>query len=352
MELKLMHIACRTNKDGSERYYFRRRGQPVQRLPNDPASAEFMTEYHKCLNWVAPEKENTKGTFAWLCDEYINSPEFQANKESTIKDRKRVIMTMLAEPLEKGKPETFGMESAKRIGKAHAEVLRDRKADNPNAANKRLKVLSRIFSYALDKGIIETNFVRDVKRFTIKSTGHETATDEHIERYLAHHPSGMANLAMVILKETGVRVSDLRVLSWTNVKNGYLIFTTVKTGQECQLPIEPELAAVLPKSRMTFIEREIGGPFESDKALSQRISKWFRQAGVEGVTAHGVRKWLATKMAEEGVREYSLAAWFGWSDPKEARPYVKAADKRKMNTDTAEKMRNRRREQVVNLRST
>jgi integrase len=81
---------------------------------------------------------------------------------------------------------------------------------------------------------------------------------------------------------------------------------------------------------MTFLLSDAGKPFESDKALSQRVSKWFQQAGVPGITAHSVRKWLATKMAEDGATEYELMSWFGWRDPKEARPYVQAANRRKM----------------------
>ena len=124
---------------------------------------------------------------------------------------------------------------------------------------------------------------------------------------------------------------------WLGRKNGLLTFTTVKTGMLCELEVD---GVDLPKDRMTFVLTEDGAPFASDKALSQRVAKWFRQAGVNGVTAHGVRKWLASKMAEEGATEYQLCAYFGWRDPKEARPYVQAASRRRLASEASRKRGN------------
>lgn len=63
-QLTLEHVTTRTNKDGSLRYYFRRRGQPVTRLKGAPLSEEFMAEYRKCLNWVAPGESSNPATAA------------------------------------------------------------------------------------------------------------------------------------------------------------------------------------------------------------------------------------------------------------------------------------------------
>src|SRR5690606_6226551 len=134
--------------------------------------------------------------------------------------------------------------------------------------------------------------------------------------------------------------SDLRILGRQHIRNNYLVFDTVKTGVRCELPIHPELLAALPRDKMTFLTNEWGRPFASDKAISQRVAKWFRQAGVEKMTAHSIRKWRATKMAEAGATEMQLMALFGWRDPKEARPYVQAADRRKLADEAAVKFGN------------
>lgn len=337
VELTLQYVTVRSNADGSKRYYFRRRGQPLAKLPDDPLSPEFMTEYGKMLDWHAPETKGYDGSFAWLCDRYMDSTEFTSKAKATQTARRRIIMTMVTEPLDPANPETFGAEQAKEMGRAHIEVLRDRKASNPNAANERLKILSQIFRLGEDKLWVPANIIRTVKRLRVPKGGHRTATDEDIAAYEARHPSGPPRLAMAILKATGVRISDLRLLGRQHVKNGLLSFVTVKTKMLCELPVGPELAGELPRDRMTFLLTEEGAAFASDKALSQRVAKWFRQAGVKGVTAHGVRKWLASKMAEDGSTEYDLMSWFGWKDPKEARPYVQAANRRRMAHEAGRK---------------
>lgn len=332
MKIDLPHVTWRTNKNGSVRYYFRRRGQPTERLPDDPLSPEFMQEYNRLLHWVAPEVSAQEGSFAWACDQYMDSPEFKSRAESTRTARRRIMISMMKERLDPAFPETFGDERLARITAKHVRVLRDRKAESPNAANERLKILSQVFKLATARDWVETNPVKIVERLSTPKGGHDTATDEQIAQYLQKHASGPAWLAMKLLTEFGVRVSDLRILGRQHVKKGFLVFDTVKTGVRCELEISTEMQTILPKhgAHMTFLLSDHGRPYKSDKALSQRVSKWFQQAGVEGITAHSVRKWLATKKAEEGATEMQLMAWFGWNDPKEARPYVQKANRRKL----------------------
>jgi len=328
----LHHVTERENRDGTKRFYFFRRGQPLTRLKGEFLSDEFMAEYRRCLEWVAPAATAYEGSFEWLCDQYMASNEYLGKAENTRRARKRVILSMMAERLDPDKPETFGQERAASIGIKHLEILRDRKRGNPNAANERLKILSQVFKAAK----IKPNPVRDIERLRVPRGGHRTATDDDIAKYEAKHPTGPAAIAMTLLKEFGPRVSDLRLLGRQHVKNGLLCFSTVKTGMLCELPVEVDL----PKDRMTFVLTEDGAPFASDKAMSKRVAHWFRQAGVIGVTAHGVRKWLATKMAEERRTEYQLCAFFGWRDPKEARPYVQAANRRRLAGEAKRKTGN------------
>lgn len=335
VKLDLPHVTSRENADGKVRYYFRRRGQPVTRLPDDPLSDEFRERYEALKTAATVTKAGYEGSFRWLCDRYMDAPAFTTKAKATREARKRIILQMVDEPIKRGKPSLFGDERAVKFNPTHIEVLRDRKADNPNAANERLKILRQIFKFGIPKKYVRVNVARDVEPLPVPRGGHDTATDEHIAKYLEHHKSGPARLAMLILKHTGVRVSDLRILGRQHMKKGVLTFKTVKTGVLCELPVDDELAAALPRDNMTFLLSEAKQPYESDKALSQRVAKWFRQAGIEGITAHSVRKWRATKMAENGATEYQLVASFGWSDPKEARPYVQAASRKRLAGEAA-----------------
>lgn len=340
VKMKLPHVTVRRNKDGKRRFYFRRRGQPLAPLPDDPLSPDFMAAYQRLKEWRASPAygENSLG---WLCDQYMESPEFKSKATATRLARHRVILSMMREPIDPKYPEKFASENYKRVTPKHIAVLRDRKADNPNAANERLKILSQIFKMAFDKELRQDNPVRDVKRLKTPRGGHDTATDGDIAQYLARHPSGPARRAMVLLTSFGMRVSDLRILGPQHVRKGLLVFETVKTGVLCELTIDEAAQAEIVVCRdLVFLTNENGAAFKSDKVLSQRVAKWFRQAGVKGVTAHGVRKWLATKMAEKGATEFELMAWFGWKDPKEARPYVQTASRRRLAASAGRRLSN------------
>ena len=338
MKFDLPHVTVRKNSDGSLRYYFRRRGQPIHRLPDDPASEEFMRVYRSQMNFNGDHVVESEGSFAWLCDQYIDSPEFRTKAKATQTARRRIIVTMAAEPLVKDHPETFGMERLHKMDKKHICILRDRMADKPNAANERLKILNQIFKLAVARGWRDDTPVTFVERISISTTGHRTATDADIAACEAFHSDGPARRAIVLLKAFGVRVSDLRIIGPQHVRKGRLVFTTVKTGVQCRLPVSDTVRAeVQGCSEPAYMLNDWGRPFASDKALSQRVSKWFQQAGVKGVTAHGVRKWLATRMADNGATEYELMAYFGWKDPKEARPYVQAANRERLADAASEK---------------
>ncbi|PBB39946.1 hypothetical protein CK222_30770 [Mesorhizobium sp. WSM3866] len=60
MLFKLEYVVTRPNKDGTLRYYFKRRGQPVTRIHGEPMSEHFMTQYRAYLAWVAPDHANSE----------------------------------------------------------------------------------------------------------------------------------------------------------------------------------------------------------------------------------------------------------------------------------------------------
>lgn len=326
------HIKTRKTKAGLA-YYFRRRGCAMVRLPDDPTSARFAAAYKKALAGIADKARlSREGTFAWLCDQYMQSAAFLTKAPATRAARARIIRAMVAERLDPAYPETFGQERIEAFGPEHINVLRDRKIATPNAANERVKILAQIFRAPAAREALKVIPTIGADRLQTPRGGHKTATDADIAQYLETHTSGPAWLAMMLLKGHGMRVSDLRLLGRRNRVGATLSFVTVKTGRLCEHPIEQDtLQAIHQFEGDAWLLTDAGQPFASDKALSQRIAKWFRQAGVAEITAHGVRKWLATRFADRGATEYEMMAWFGWGDPKEARPYVQAANRRALS---------------------
>lgn len=337
MKINLPYVTTRQNADGSLRYYYDRRGYPLVRLTGDPLSAEFMAAYEAAPT-QQPVAHGKRGSFGWMCDTYLDSPDFKNLKPATISARRRIIATMLAERINPAHRHTFAVLPMADFTRKHIIVLRDRKAAVPNAANERLKILSQIFKAAIDVEIIDTNPVSTVAKLKTRTGGHATATDAQINTYMAHHTSGPERLAMRLLMAFGCRVSDLRRLGRHNIKDGWLHYTTQKTNMaiEVQIPADllPELLA---SPHMVFLLTDHGKPFASEKAMSAKIARCFRQAGIEGITAHSVRKWAATKDAEASWDDRALCAKYGWRDSKEARPYTEAVNRRKLVEMATEK---------------
>lgn len=330
VKLNLEYVTPRPNKDGSIRYYFRRRGFPVTRLPDDYKSPDFLEAYNGLLNHKVYNKHAEIGSFAWACDEYQGSTDFIRLGDATKKARSRIIMSMQSELINPKHNQTYADTRFVSFKSKHIEVLRDRKRDVPNASNERLKILNGIFKHAIRNKFVEMNPCTAIEKLSVTTDGHKTATDEHLVQYMEYHKQGPARLAMRLLKATGVRVSDLRLLGLPNLKGSVISFTTVKTRMLVELDIGDDFANELRESgQFIFLHSHNSKPYGSDKSMSQTISKWFSQAGIEEITAHSVRKWLATRMADAGVDEFGLMAWFGWRDSKEAKPYTQAYNRKK-----------------------
>ncbi|APY15827.1 tyrosine-type recombinase/integrase [Brucella sp. 09RB8910] len=135
---------------------------------------------------------------------------------------------------------------------------------------------------------------------------------------------------------TGFRVSDLAVLGPQHRKNDEFRLRLFKnrnrTPVDIVIPIHPILLAVLDQHKlvgMTYLQTEFGKPF-SVKGLGNRISDWFRQAGLPHLTSHSVRKGLATDQAHNEATDNMLEAMFGWKDAKTSKIYTRNAERARL----------------------
>ena len=141
----------------------------------------------------------------------------------------------------------------------------------PNAANSRVKVLRRIFKWAMENELVDANPARDVQYLRTSGTGHHTWTATEIEQFEAHWPVGSKpRLAFALLRYLGVRRSDVVCIGRQHIlKNGSLRFTTKKCPTALELPLPPELAKILDASQtgaLTFLLTDYGKSF-TDKGF-------------------------------------------------------------------------------------
>ena len=348
MHIKRKYVYEDVDRWGNVRLYFwRGRGYRKARIVERPGSEEFDHRYHELLREcdtgrlrVTPRDGPAAGTFRWLCIEHFKSLAFNQLDPRTQRVTRLIVERMFLEPIARGATEVFGDCPVHRFGAAAVRILRDRRADKPEAANNRIRRLRRIFSWALDSGIagVATNPARQVSLLKpARQGGFPCWTPADIERFEARHAIGTkARLALALLLYTGVRRSDLVLLGRQHLRAGRLRFLQQKGRKRSPItidvPLLPILREIIEASEtgdLAFLVTEHGQPFSA-----AGFTNWFRdrcnEAGLPNLSAHGLRKAGATRAAENGATAHQLMAIFGWRTIKQAEAYTRAAERAKL----------------------
>ena len=145
----------------------------------------------------------------------------------------------------------------------------------------------------------------------------------------------------MLLCDTGVRRGDAVRLGLQHIRHdllpksphGYLSIVQGKTGTLVEVPITDALQAAIdatPSNHLTFLVTNLGQPF-----TDAGFTNWFRdrcnEAGLpKGLSAHGLRKARARRIAEKGVSAHGIAAITGHTTLSEVQRYAAKYDRRKL----------------------
>jgi integrase len=354
--IDLPYVEKNKSRHKTMRYYLRIDGKRICRLPDDINSEEFAVAYWKARKAAQPIVERIgeakpisvvvkQGTFRWLCMEYMRSKGFTSLDVTTQTRRRNIIEAMWIEPLSDTDARPFSEIPLPKMAISHIEVLRDRKKAVPFAADERLKVLRQVFDTKREGEAITPNIARAVEPFNQHSDGHETATPAELEKFIEHHGvESKAVLYLSIQMYTGLRVSDLSVIGPQHRRGNELRLRLFKnrnrTPVDLIVPIHPILEGVLARHKvtaLTYLVTEFGKPF-SIKGLGNRISDWWRQAGMGHLTSHSVRKGLATDVAHNEATDSMMEAMFGWKDGKTSKIYTRNAERARLSRQTVAKI--------------
>jgi integrase len=298
------------DRHGKTRIYFRRKGRPKIVLNETPGTAAFEAEYQRAFHGVSQSASairtpTTQGTMHWLCEQYFASTKFQSLAESTRRVRRGILEELC---------QRYGDFPFADMEPRHVAKLRDEKAAFPEAANNRVKVLRQLFTWACspEYRYATKNPARDVAR--LRSTnpdGIPAWTEEAAMRYEARHPIGTkARLAFDLLLYTGVRRSDVVRLGPQMERDGKLLFSETKGRARIvkthELPILPPLRRSIDATKighLVYLVTAYGQP-HSVKGFGNWFKERCRQAGIEDLSAHGLRKLGAQRCAEAGATEH------------------------------------------------
>lgn len=313
------------DRHGKVRWRFRRKHKADVYLPGAYGSADFRAAYEAIIAGLvapAPRTIASYGTLAWLIELYLRSPKYLNLSDARRTSIRRELDWLLREA---------GKYQIGTLATRHVEALMARKA-GPTAANTVKKNLSMLFNFAIKHELAgqKHNPARHADRRKENPDGYHTWSEAEIAQFLAHHgPGTKARLAALLILNTAAARQDLVRMGWQNAKDGRITYRRHKTGVGGDYQIMPELAeelARIPQDQLLFLTHGEGRPYQP-----ATFGNWFRDqcsaAGLPHCSAHGLRKGLATLIAEGGATELQIMAVLAHATPKEGATYVKKANR-------------------------
>lgn len=341
MRLRLpRYVQAFTDRHGKSRYYFRKPGCKRATLPGLPYSAEFMAALELAQsNEAIPPAEivgsdrTVPGTINALAVAYLNSGDFKSLSESTRTTYRGIIDRLRA---------AHGDKRVKMLERHHIVRLVNAKAETPAAAHNLLRIFRLLMRFAVTHGWRRDDPTVGLKSPKMRAGGFYTWTEDDIAAFETRHKKGTrARLALALLLYTAQRRSDAIRMGRQHIRDGVIAIRQQKTGTLVEIPMHPELRAVLdatPSNHLTFLTTDIGKPF-----TAAGFGNWFREvcreAGLpKGCAAHGLRKAASRRLAEAGCTAHQIMAITGHKTLREVTRYTEAADRRSLAVAAIKKL--------------
>jgi len=321
--MDMPYIQAYTDRHGRRRrYYYRRKGFARAPLPGLPGSPEFRAAYAAAEKGVPlkPPKPIAAGTFGALVLEYQSSNGWRRLAESTRRENGYVLRTLEAH-----------LRSHPVAGLERVDILRWLDEMTHGAANKMLRVLKILMTFAQDRAYRKDNPAKGIK--LIKGGEHRAWTAEEMAAFEQRWPIGTlqrTGYALALL--TGQRRADIAALRWAHAAGETFKLTQQKTNTVLVIPIHPELkkalAVVHPRSDTILANK--------GKALNPIYFGHLMAAAIEAAglprecVLHGLRKSAACALIDAGCTAYQAAAITGHKSVRMLELYARDRDQVKL----------------------
>jgi integrase len=349
------HCGWNSDRHGKRRVRFRKDGFSTY-LTGIPWSEDFMRQYAAALEGVKVQAGSigasriVAGTLNALVTTYLDplsSSPFKTGAAETQRTRRNVLENFAKAH---GDKPLFRTDNSGRrtmlLTREHVQRIVNEKAATPFAQRNFLNTLRAMFRWAVKEGRIPDDPTLGVTREKAKSSGYKTWSEDHIARFEAKHAIGTkARLAFALLLYTGQRRSDVVKIGRQHISDSVLTTDQGKTegGEEAHLkiPVHPKLREIIDATPTvgvkTFLVTHFGKPYSAPG-----FGNWFRElcdaADCPDVSAHGLRKATARRLAEIGCSANQIASITGHASLSEVQRYTKAADRKRMARDAMAKL--------------
>lgn len=312
VKVKLPNVEKKRVK-GRLYYYYRvkdaGRTQRI-RLNGEPLSAEFMEHYHKLRDGSDKATAENPFSFNNLIENYLRSPMYAGLAERTRKDYFKVIEYLR---------EKVGKKDVRQFRQHHVIAAMEKNSERARFANYIQQVMSILFQRAIQIGWIEVNPALRVPKLR-GGEGYPPWTDEQLAKFRSGVSDDLVAFGVELALATGQRPSDVVGLRWSDYDGQGFTIIQRKTGKgrrenELYIPVKPEIAAIIETRRPArqtpfLIESEAGTPMSYDN-FEKRFRKARKEAKVEGVSLHGLRKNAVRELLEAGCSDAEVMAITG-----------------------------------------
>jgi integrase len=270
------------------------------RLPQ-PGTPQFGATYAGLLAAMHRTPTEADITVGQLIDKYEDSPKFKTRAEGT-KRIYRIYLDQFRAMLPTA--------PAGELERKDMAVLLDKKAATPSAANSLLKIVSALYAWGRERGLVENDPCKDIALH--EGGEHEKWPDAAVALGLTADDRRI-RLAVHLLLYTAQRIGDVCALRWSNIEGDAICLTQQKTGRYLEIPIHKKLRAELATHERTLgTIMAMGGKPATPAALRRYIQIFASERG-HVIVPHGLRKNAVNALLEAGCSVAETAAISGQS---------------------------------------
>nr|WP_274706836.1 tyrosine-type recombinase/integrase [Allorhizobium sonneratiae] len=276
-----------------------------------------------------PSEQALPKSIGWLVAAYLEYLEERVKAKTTsaktLKKKKNLLSRLTVAP-----------DRKMLIPREKLIEMQDAMGATPAQADAFIEAISVLYDWALDRKYIKENTAKGIKSIYRKGDGATPWKAADVRKFFAtHKPGSKPHVAMSILLWTGCRIEDLTMLGPRHecVLDGVeaLRWLPMKKGStEVTIPLlDPLRKAVRAPAEQgkTYVLSRSGKPYASGDAMSAMFKRWCKDAGLDHLSAHGVRKGLAEVLAELGCSQYEIMAILGHSEAKTSEVYTRRVER-------------------------
>ena len=207
------------------------------------------------------------------------------------------------------------------------------------SANKLLEFIKRVFKWLKRHKMLAVDHIADIERFDVITDGFARWSEEEVAQFKRYYPPGTWEYTVIdVLLNTGCRISDALALGPRNLQGRHLHYVAQKNKVAVDLTL-PEsfynrLTHVTKRKRRFICHPKTNRAFRDYDQFYHYFKKALKRAGINK-TCHGLRKTVATRLANAGFSASVIMAKMGWKRLSSAEIYVTEANRKKLGSSDA-----------------